>query len=497
MLSMSRINYIKEKYEFEGKSISEIQRETGHSRDTIRKLIDTDYNEPKKRAPRIIEKKIDPYIDLIREWLENDLNEPRKQRHTAQRVFERLLEETDFDGKIRIVQMCVRELKDEIYGNHKMYLSLSRPDTEAQVDFGEVYYYDSKGIKRKGHELVLAFPTSNASYTQLLPAQNQECLFHGLNQIFRKLNGVPRRMVFDNMSTAVAHVGNGKDRTLTDEFIRFKIHYGFDAVFCNKASGNEKPHAEINVGYLRRNLFVPVPKVDDFDAFNSKLFNRCDCMMQRKHYNLKIPIIDLLSKNKKVLSSLPKYEFNVGIPFKTKANKNSYIRFENTYYSTKPVLVGKSVWVKVTYDKVIILDNDHAIIDVHERKYDETKEVVNWINYLPVIAKRPTALKYTAFYESLPNVWKMTIDEFNDEDLKQLLLEYGEKLVSNPESLTLALEHCINKGTITLDYFKLALRSESDVKNKVIDLPDYVPNIGAYTIDLKDYDSFIGGHHNG
>ena len=37
---MSRINYIKEKFEFEGKSISELQRETGHARDTIRDIID-------------------------------------------------------------------------------------------------------------------------------------------------------------------------------------------------------------------------------------------------------------------------------------------------------------------------------------------------------------------------------------------------------------------------------------------------------------------------
>jgi transposase len=74
------------------------------------------------------------------------------------------------------------------------------------------------------------------------------------------------------MSTAVATINKDRTRTLTSEFIIFKLHYGFEAVFCNPGSGNEKPHAEINVGYLRRNMFVPIPTIDDLKTFNRKLF---------------------------------------------------------------------------------------------------------------------------------------------------------------------------------------------------------------------------------
>jgi hypothetical protein len=53
--------------------------------------------------------------------------------------------------------------------------------------------------------------------------------------------------------------------------MRFKNHYGFKAAFCNPQSGHEKGNVENKVGYHRRNLFVPPPRIDDLKAFNRKL----------------------------------------------------------------------------------------------------------------------------------------------------------------------------------------------------------------------------------
>ena len=42
---------------------------------------------------------------------------------------------------------------------------------------------------------------------------------------------------------------------------QLSAHYGFEPVFCNPASGNEKGLIENLVGYIRRNVCVPLPKV--------------------------------------------------------------------------------------------------------------------------------------------------------------------------------------------------------------------------------------------
>lgn len=98
---------------------------------------------------------------------------------------------------------------------------------------------------------------------------------------------VPYRIVFDNLSSAVAHMGTGHNRTLTEGFERFMIHYKFEAAFCNGAAGWEKGNVENKVGYERRNMFVPVPTILDFEVFNHSQFDVCEKDAKREHYSKK------------------------------------------------------------------------------------------------------------------------------------------------------------------------------------------------------------------
>lgn len=43
---------------------------------------------------------MDPYREVIDVWLRDDLDAPRKQRHTAKRIFDRLLDEHDAAGVV-------------------------------------------------------------------------------------------------------------------------------------------------------------------------------------------------------------------------------------------------------------------------------------------------------------------------------------------------------------------------------------------------------------
>ena len=91
-------------------------------------------------------------------------------------------------------------------------------------------------------------------------SENQECLFAGIAAVFERMKQVPTVIWFDNLSAAVAGL-SGQDRTLTERFRRFCLHYGFEARFCNPAAGHEKGNVENKVGYSRRNYFVPAAGV--------------------------------------------------------------------------------------------------------------------------------------------------------------------------------------------------------------------------------------------
>ena len=106
----------------------------------------------------------------------------------------------------------------------------------------------------------------------------------GLKSIFGHLGGAPRRLWLDNPRTVVARVLRNGERVLAEAFARFQNHYGFEVAFCNPGQGHEKGHVEGKVGYHRRNLLVPVPRVEDLRAFNRELLARCEADRQRPHY---------------------------------------------------------------------------------------------------------------------------------------------------------------------------------------------------------------------
>ena len=80
-----------------GKSIREIRRETGHHRETIRKVLKG--LEPKYRRRKPTRCPVmDPVAPIIEGWLLGDRDRPRRQRHTSRRIWDRLVEEHGFGG---------------------------------------------------------------------------------------------------------------------------------------------------------------------------------------------------------------------------------------------------------------------------------------------------------------------------------------------------------------------------------------------------------------
>ncbi len=212
------------------------------------------------------------------------MDAPYKQRHTARRVFDRLKEGyPEFDASDRSVRTLVAKLKEELNLQKEGSLPLEHPPGEAQVDFGSATFIEN-GVEYEGNYLNISFPYSNGGYTQLFKAENQECLLEGLKSIFEHIGGVPTAIWFDNMSTAVKKIKAHGERDLTQGFLRFMMHYGFQSNFCNPNSGNEKGSVENKVGYHRRNLFVPIPEFNDLKEYNKELLTKLDDDMNREHY---------------------------------------------------------------------------------------------------------------------------------------------------------------------------------------------------------------------
>lgn len=84
-------------------------------------------------------------------------------------------------------------------------------------------------------------------------------------------------MIFDNARVAVKS-GFGAHAAAQDDYSLLSAQYGFEPVFCNPASGNEKGLVENLVGFIRGNVCVPLPKVKDLEDLNGKLLENASAI---------------------------------------------------------------------------------------------------------------------------------------------------------------------------------------------------------------------------
>ena len=116
MIKMAQLEDIRKMYFLEELSIREISKKTGHHRDTISKYVNMEKTEPpvyKRTQPRE-HPVLGSFIPIIDEILQTDQTRHRKQRHTGQRVFERLRDEYGFNGGYTTVTDYLRKQRPKI-----------------------------------------------------------------------------------------------------------------------------------------------------------------------------------------------------------------------------------------------------------------------------------------------------------------------------------------------------------------------------------------------
>lgn len=476
MLAMAQINYIKYATDIEGKNYSQVAREMGVDRRTVKKYADKEDFSPKITSRKRKAPVMDPVKPLIDKWLQEDQKRPKKQRHTAVRIHERLVEEHDFKGSYSSVKLYVRQKKKKLYKNNKAAMPLKHPGGEAQADFGQVYVI-YQGTKRKAHYLILSFPFSNAAFVQLHWGENQECLIQGLIDIFQEINNVPAKIWFDNLSAAVTKINTDGSRNFTESFRKFAAHYRFKPVFYNPNRGNEKGNVENKVGYIRKNWFVPLPKFDNLEVFNRKLLKKSWEDIDRKHYEKNILIKKLFNIEKKLLQ-LPSKPYDNFRLISLKTNKYGYVRVDNNLYTSSPEVAGKGVWAKIKYNEIEILDNNYKHIVTHDRLYARGDKSEKWLPYLSFLTKRPKAIKYTDFYQKLPETWQEYINQSNDSS-KALgkIYSFLKREYSTKDAIELLeLEKLYGEPDNILDYPHYSEKDSFSQYNRLFNRKEVVDN---------------------
>lgn len=390
MVKVDEKERIRRAYYFQRKSMRQIAREFHHARRTVRNAI---YDPAPPRYTRVVpapKPVLGPFTAIIDQWLDEDLSNPKKQRHTARRIYQRLVEEYGFKGGESTVRRYVRQHRPK---EREVYIPLEYdPGSDAQCDFGSAYVV--MGDKLEEIQLFcLRLCYSTKPFVMAFPHQKQEAFFEGHVAAFDLVGGIPGTIWYDQLSPAVKHLVKGKGTQEQEAFIGFRSHYLFQSRFCNPGQAHEKGLVENLVGYARRNFLVPLPRVSSYQELNELLLERCLKEDRRRLRGRTQTIGELWLEEKPRLIPLPKHAYPCCKVCVVKPNSLSLVHFQTNRYSVPVTIADDKLTLKAFVDRVEISAGD-KIVALHRRSYGRHEDILDPLHYLPLLLERIQAFPY-------------------------------------------------------------------------------------------------------
>lgn len=501
MLKVDRYELIRREHIVKRKSINELAREYHHSKRTIRKILDY-ITPPGYRRKKAVSM---PIIGPVKEWIENilekDKEAPKKQRHTAHRIYRRLVEEKGYSGCESGIRQYVGKWKKSQIGKESFVRLSYTPGVDAHADFGDAVAVIN-GQKRTVQVMSLRMCYSTKSVQQSLPGETQECVFEGLRRIFEEMGGIPENIWFDNFPAAVIKILKGSNRVETENFIGFRSHYLFNAVFCAPGKGNEKGHAETLVGYGRRNFMVPVPEASSFEELNQKLILECRADEDRQKGDRRVG--DLFEEERDQLIKLPAQPHPCRVLHKAKVNKFQEVKYAKKLYSVPMKYVDQEVWLHVGAFEIEIEFEDRSIVK-KRRVYQADESGIDPMDYLDILERKSRAVGHAKVLKDwkLPEVFSrihQTIkkkhpgSEGDREFIRVLKLLRDFEMDVLEVAIGLALEYqSVGSDAVRSLCHQLTSSNENRIQIDLSDCAEAIQKVHSWIPNLKAYDRLLTG----
>jgi len=333
---------------------------------------------------------MDAVSHVVDAWLEQDRHRPPKQRHTAQRIYERLRDDHGFAGSASAVRRYVSKLKAT---GQEVFMPLQfDPGEEAQVDWHSGWIIEN-GVERKVQFFCMRLCYSKASFVIAYEHADLISFLDGHVRAFEYFGGVARRLAYDNLKSAVIQVGKGKDRVLNEKFKKLRCHYLFNTRFCNIARGNEKGDVENLAKRSERTYLTPLPEVSSLAELNDHLLACCKKDLElpgaRPHQD-RIRSV-LLEEDRCRFLELQAPAFEACDPIDTTIDKRSLVTVATNSYSAPSRWAHHPVRIKVFVD-CVELWCEHQRVAVHPRHHGKGQYVLEPTHYLNLLRIKPGSL---------------------------------------------------------------------------------------------------------
>jgi transposase len=381
----------------EGLSIRALASRHGVHRRTVRQAL-ADATPPPRKTPDRVAPVLGPHEATVRRWLTEDLEAPRKQRHTARRVWQRLVDEEGASVAESSVRALVARLRVEVgVGSRPVMVPQSHPPAEeAEVDFGE-FTAVVAGVVMKLFMFCLRLSHSGKAVHIAYANQAQESFLDGHVRAFEALGGVPVGMIrYDNLKPAVIRVALGRERFEHPRFVALRSHYGYDSFYClpGKDGAHEKGGVEGEIGRFRRRHLTPVPHVGSLAALNEALA-AADAADDARRIGARAETVGAAAARElPLLRPLPDEGFDVSAALSCRMDAKARVCVRQSYYSVPARYAGRRLEVRLGATTIRVLDpSSHGrVVAEHVRSLHKGTEDLLLDHYLEVLGRKPGAL---------------------------------------------------------------------------------------------------------
>lgn len=411
---MDQVHVIRHKAKVEGKSLRSIAKELGISRNTVKKYLGESAPRRKETSPRnrpVFEKVRSRLDALIEEW---ESRTTQKQRVTGRRLH-RALREEGYTVGLTLIRTHLQERKRK---TEEVFIPLiHRPGDAAQVDFFEVTV-DVAGVRQKAWKFVMHLVHSGRSFVWLYERCDQVSFLDGHVRAFENFGGVPRRLIYDNLSAAVRKVLGG-ERLLTGRFLALVSHYLFEPCFARVGMGHDKGGVESRGKAIRLNHMVPIPIGSTLEAISTGLMEAIELEARVKKDVEGRTVFERFLDERGHMLEQPARAFIVEKPVTVSINRKSEVKIEGAVYSVPSTWANLSATAYVGVDELRVICRGEEV--VHRRIRKGQRKVV-YRHYLPELAKKPQAVRQVApeliaeLGEPFGKLWRLLVDAHGPRD---------------------------------------------------------------------------------
>jgi transposase len=384
---------IRRLYHIGKKSIKEIARTLGISRNTIRRIVRQESAGAAYERSEQPASKLGGYKNQLEAWLLEDSKLPKNQRRNARKFYEHL-QPQGYTGAYDSVQRFVKRWHLEAGRAGQAFIPLSFAP-------GEAYQFDwsYETVELEGTVQTVKVAHFRLCYSRLIFVvaylrETQEMLFDAHDKAFSYFSGLPLRGIYDNMKTAIDTVFTGKDRQFNRGFLKMQDHYLIEPTACTPGAGWEKGQVENQVGNIREWLFIPRLKFESLAALNEHLQQAClQLAKNRKHpeqKSLSIWEVYELEEKPALRPLVPPFE---GYSERTcKVSSTCLVTFDRNHYSVDCRYAYHPVSLRAYATRVEVVVKGKVIAQ-HMRQFGRGKTIYNPWHYIPLLDRKPGALR--------------------------------------------------------------------------------------------------------